>query len=185
MYTYVRQNPWTHFDPEGLLNWGALSFSGFIHDVGHELGANLAGMAHGFVDSGMATGQAIVKMTVGAATATSHAAQAVVNGQLSQAVSNIAQAGVSKTLSVVGQDIKSGVQNVAASVVASAHQFAQTACQSGGVGKIIGGAIPMLLGAVSGEASVASTATKIETSASKIADAKPAAPNTPAPKPPP
>jgi hypothetical protein len=45
MYTYVRQNPWTHFDPEGL------DVAGFFNDFGHQLYQNWGGLGIGFYNA--------------------------------------------------------------------------------------------------------------------------------------
>jgi hypothetical protein len=136
MYTYVRQNPWTHFDPEGLT----------ISDVPMAVVQGLHGMGEGFVGAASSFGRAIVSSS-----------QATVNGQLSGAVKTLASA----AMSAQG---RSAILTAAGQMAgAAAHQFAENAKTPEGFGKNVGAAATLLVGAAAKGGSPTSSARSVST----------------------
>jgi RHS repeat-associated protein len=92
MYTYVRQNPWTHFDPEGLYNLSAISPIQFGKDVVWNTILGIGNVAIGFGKAAYGFGQSIA-----------NAGPSVVHGDLSRAVSNISTSQPGAVRAVAGQ----------------------------------------------------------------------------------
>ena len=92
LYTYVVQNPWTKFDPEGLT----------LADVPGAVVDTLHGIGEGFVGAGQALGNNIVT-----------SGEAVFNGQLSGAVSNIYNAPSGSISNAIKQDVSAAATQFA------------------------------------------------------------------------
>jgi len=132
LYTYVQQNPWTKFDPEGL--W---STSQFLGDVGHQLYANVGGLGTGFYN-------AVSPIGTGLADIATHSPS-----------ENLAALG--RGANQLGSEISSSVQALSqkgALGTAVNKEMDSFAKSDGSYGRLIGGAAAGLVGAGDGEAPV-------------------------------